>query len=412
LKKSILIVVYIFPPNPGIGGRRWAKYAKYFTRLGYDVHVICSQQTNPETSLWAHDVKDNPNIFVHRITEKYPSILGRIPKTVVDKIRYRLEFSAIKRKTQGSIFDRSMFWQEDFLSLARQLIQQHQIEKVFTSIAPMNHAFELSKLIHEFPNTKFVADFRDPWSNGKTYGFPQAERNRQEFEEAHERNILQAYHLITTSVAGLSDFFQSKYGVEKRKIYQLDHAIDVDDFKGIKRTKPEKLRILFNGSMYEGLQAEFDAVFKTLKATRDYEYKIDFFTPHVKPEYVRYNEESSHKVEFHQPMAANQFFQQMASSSFILILYPEKNADFLTTKFYEIFYLGVPIIYVCKQGYVSELITKNNLGIHILPTEIEQKLPDILQLRNMKHFNENYDISSYTFEKSALDLLTKVETMK
>jgi hypothetical protein len=111
-------------------------------------------------------------------------------------------------------------------------------------------------------------------------------------------------------------------------------------------------------------------------------------------------------------MAANQFFQQMASSSFILILYPEKNADFLTTKFYEIFYLGVPIIYVCKQGYVSELITKNNLGIHILPTEIEQKLPDILQLRNMKHFNENYDISSYTFEKSALDLLTKVETMK
>ena len=302
----------------------------------------------------------NPNIHVHRIAEKYPSVLGKIPKTVIEKIRYKFEMSAIQRKTKGSLFDRSMFWNDDFLQLARQLIQQHQIDKVFTSIAPMNHAFELCKLIPEFPNTKFIADFRDPWSNGKTYGFPQVEKSRQEVEEMHERMILKSYHLISTSVANLADYFVNKYAIDARKIFQLDHAIDTDDFKGITPVKRNTLRLLFNGNMYEGLQQEFDALFKTLKQCKELAFEIDFYSPYIKPEYVRYNDEHAEKVRFHKPLPAKDFFQEMANSSFILVLYPEKNADFLTTKFYEIFYLGIPIIYVCKHGFVSDLITKNN----------------------------------------------------
>jgi hypothetical protein len=163
--------------------------------------------------------------------------------------------------------------------------------------------------------------------------------------------------------------------------------------------------------MYEGLQQEFDALFKTLKQCKELAFEIDFYSPYIKPEYVRYNDEHAEKVRFHKPLPAKEFFQEMANSSFILVLYPEKNADFLTTKFYEIFYLGIPIIYVCKHGFVSDLITKNNLGIHILPNEMEEKLPEILQQGNMKHYNKTYDISNFTFEKSATELLKKVESI-
>jgi hypothetical protein len=158
--------------------------------------------------------------------------------------------------------------------------------------------------------------------------------------------------------------------------------------------------------MYEGLQDQFDALFRALKKSRDISYKLDFYSPHVKSEYIRYNEESSQTVSFHKPLPANEFFQSMANSSYILVLYPDKNADFLTTKFYEIFYLKIPIIYVCKQGLVSDLITNNNLGVHLLPDELEEKLPNILKQRNMKHFNPNFDIGNYTFEKSTQNLLS------
>jgi hypothetical protein len=39
-KKHIILVNYDFPPNKGIGGRRWGKLAKEFAEQNCIVHVI------------------------------------------------------------------------------------------------------------------------------------------------------------------------------------------------------------------------------------------------------------------------------------------------------------------------------------------------------------------------------------
>ena len=38
--KHVLLISYSYPPYPGIGGRRWAKFSKYLSRLGFVIHVI------------------------------------------------------------------------------------------------------------------------------------------------------------------------------------------------------------------------------------------------------------------------------------------------------------------------------------------------------------------------------------
>ena len=88
LPPEILLLSYFFPPYPGIGGRRWAKFAKYFTRRGLRVHVISAENPFPEISAWQHDVDSNENIIQHPLPTGYPKILLSNPKNIFERAQY------------------------------------------------------------------------------------------------------------------------------------------------------------------------------------------------------------------------------------------------------------------------------------------------------------------------------------
>src|SRR6185437_7132391 len=92
-KKNVLIISYIFPPAPGIGGRRWAKFAKFFRRKNVDVYVISSKIVDDKVSTWATDVE---GIEVIRLDSKYPNIISTTPNSVIDKILYRIKLIEVK----------------------------------------------------------------------------------------------------------------------------------------------------------------------------------------------------------------------------------------------------------------------------------------------------------------------------
>ena len=71
MNKHILLASYVFPPYPDIGSRRWAKFAKYLARDGFNVHVVAARNPFKEQSLWTADIK-HENIYLHYLPPFFP----------------------------------------------------------------------------------------------------------------------------------------------------------------------------------------------------------------------------------------------------------------------------------------------------------------------------------------------------
>ena len=87
MKKKVLIISFVFPPYPGIGGRRWAKFSKYLSELGTDVFVLASENPFSYKSEWTKDVK---NCNIKRLPLKYPKALITFPKSFFGRINYNI----------------------------------------------------------------------------------------------------------------------------------------------------------------------------------------------------------------------------------------------------------------------------------------------------------------------------------
>ena len=80
---KILLVCYSFPPNPGVGGRRWAKFAKYLVKSGHYVEVINAKLTTDKLSTWSKDAQLlHEKNHVHSLPTSYPEIININPNKI------------------------------------------------------------------------------------------------------------------------------------------------------------------------------------------------------------------------------------------------------------------------------------------------------------------------------------------
>lgn len=407
--KHILIVAYIFPPTSGIGGRRWAKFAKYFAKLGYTVHVICSVQHNREISLWIDDVKDNPNIITYGIRQKYPAVLSTIPKTIFEKIQYKIALNYVSIFSKGSIYDSSIFWNKEFEDLAKIILEKNNIEIAVVTIAPIHHATRLIKLKNQFHNTKFVADFRDPWILGNRYGFPQTTINRHNYENEAEKNVCEKYDLITMPNDDMINASSDYFSLSKEKYYKLEHAIDIDDFENKKKIFTNHIvSLLYIGTLYPNLKDQFDAIFKATISLEN--VKFEFLTSNNNESYFAFAKKS--QVLFNQQIEPKLLFEKISNSNFVLVVLNNSMKVTLYTKFIEIVCARTPIILISNHGEATEFVVKNKLGFHLNYDEVESKLPLILKEGKMKDYNYNFDFSDFTFENITNKLIDRITNLE
>lgn len=178
-QKKILIITYYWPPAGGPGVQRWLKFAKYLPEYGWDPVIYTPE--NPSYPLTDEslmkDVPEGIEIVKTKIWEPY-QLAEKLNKS--NKKFKAGQFDVGKNQSwksrlsiwvRGNFFipDARVFWVKPSVKFLEKYLKENKIDVVVTSGPPHSlHLIGLN-LKKQLPDLKWIADFRDPWTEISYY---------------------------------------------------------------------------------------------------------------------------------------------------------------------------------------------------------------------------------------------------
>jgi len=143
------------------------------------------------------------------------------------------------------------------------LIKKHDIDCIITSSPP--HSVQITGfIVKKLTGVKWIADFRDPWSEVMHYK-PQGARSllSERLERWMERKVLKGADGVLTTTAPLARLYQKRFPHAGDKFTYMPNSIDGEKFKDLKTLrKYRKFTMTYAGTLYAGRTPEpvFEAV--------------------------------------------------------------------------------------------------------------------------------------------------------
>ncbi|SUX46232.1 glycosyltransferase family protein [Chryseobacterium indoltheticum] len=177
--KKILIITYYWPPAGGPGVQRWLKFAKYLPEFGWKPIIYTPE--NPSYPLLDEslmkDVPDHLEIVRTKIWEPY-QLAEKLNKSnkkfkagQFDVGNNQSWKSKLSIWVRGNFFipDARVFWVNPSTKFLEQYLKINNIETIVTSGPPHSMHLIGLNLKKKFPDLKWIADFRDPWTEISYY---------------------------------------------------------------------------------------------------------------------------------------------------------------------------------------------------------------------------------------------------
>lgn len=405
--EPILLISHTFPPYKGIGGRRWAKFAKALARMGHPVHVIHSAGSEDlKGSLWTADVNE-AGIFAHPLPQRYPTVLFKRPLTrFSEKVMYRVWKLLLPMMTKGNWLDKSILWRGQLMREAGSLIQEHGIRWVLITGAPFR-LFHFGVQLKKQHDVRLLCDLRDPWTWHDGYGQGSLSASDRSIERGLEQEMMEQADRVTSPHPSVIDHLRSAYPAQAAKCSVLGHAIDPDELgEPLPPRNDGNVRLIYAGSLYGAHEAEayFEQLMRAFETMRDTQAErwgrvhLDLYiTGHGTDAYrakLKARGLGGH-IRMHAPLPAREVFKRIAEADGVLVFIPSFNKDLLGTKFTEIFYLRRPVIHVGEPGAVSRAILSRNLGTSIPVERLVEELPAILSGERTIAIDTHVDLNEH-----------------
>src|SRR6266853_2028189 len=122
MPQKLLIISHVFPPAPGIGGRRWAKFAKYLHRKGYGITVLTAETISNSVSEWTDDAK---GLKIETLPFHFPKIVANPENSIFKKLSYYVWVGILKFLKRGNYFDKTIFWKKQITKKISKLIEKN-----------------------------------------------------------------------------------------------------------------------------------------------------------------------------------------------------------------------------------------------------------------------------------------------
>ena len=370
--KRVLIVTYYWPPNGGAGVQRWLKFVKYLPQHGWQPVVYTPE--NPELVAedpgLLDDVPREAEVIKRRISEPYglyKRLTGRGAKEKVhtaflseEKREGWRDRMALWVRSNFFIPDARVGWVGPSVRFLKQYLREHPVDVVVTTGPP--HSMHLIGLrLKRALGIRWVADFRDPWTNIDFYRQLKLSRSADRRHRRLEAEVLREADTVVAVGWTLADELRD---LGAKRVEVITNGFDPADVPDPPEAVDGRFSLVHVGSLTATRNAP--GLWKALaeRCAGDPEFAARFVLRFVGP--VDHTVLDSiaeaglaDKVERIGPVDHAQAMREMQRARVLLLLLNDTaNAKgILTSKLFEYLAVGRPILAVGpKDGDVARVL--------------------------------------------------------
>lgn len=397
IPQKVLIVCHGFPPNPGVGGRRWAKLSKFMYASGVDATVLHAKPDDTANSPWNEDVKGIKTIVYPR---KYPKVITGSVTKLTEKIAYRIFIFLLKLITKSNYYDRAVLLEDEMRRLILKTTKNQGVNNIIITGAPFSLLYYAALVKKENPHLNFIADIRDSWLDDNYFGFGIIGTKRQREEEKRLRFVLQTADTIVVPNPLMKEMYSNMIG--NKNILLQPHGFD-DTLVQASVKERSNVNLVNFGSQYHDMENVMELVSNSIEASG---CRLNFYTSDEKYKKIfSKGNKLNQQVFFHKIVPEKEVFKILSESTAAILFTNEAIKDFIATKYIETVASRTPIVVIGVEGEASRFIVENKLGVFISENKIMELIPNIRQILNDLPYNNNFDVSKYSMKKQAEEII-------
>ncbi|KMQ69507.1 glycosyl transferase family 1 [Chryseobacterium sp. FH2] len=383
-QKKILIITYYWPPAGGPGVQRWLKFAKYLPEFGWKPVIYTPE--NPSYPLLDESlVKDIPEDIEtvktkiwepYQLAEKLNKSNKKFKAGQFDVGKNQSWKSKLSIWIRGNFFipDARVFWVKPSVKFLEHYLKENKIDVVVTSGPPHSlHLIGLN-LKKKFPNLKWIADFRDPWTEISYYKHLKLTKSSDQKHRQLENSVFKNADItLATSYTDAENF--RKNGANAVCITNgFDETDAITQTQKLPHTHPpeQKFTLSYIGVLEQLRNPE--NLWKTLdylvKTNTDFAQNFTLkFVGRIDDKILNSIENSSLKKHILNLgyLSHDKAVEEMAKSSLLLITnFPDESSKgIIPGKIFEYLATGKQIIsFGPNQADVSKILDETKAGRH------------------------------------------------
>lgn len=385
--KKVLILTYYWPPSGGAGVQRWLKFVKYMRDYGWEpvVYTVENGEMPVVDNSLEKDVPPGVVVLKTPIWEPYTIYKRFIGRKKDDKINASFlnenKKAGLTEKIsvwiRGNFFipDARKFWIKPSVTYLSDYISKHKIEHVISSGPPHSMHLIALGLKKKFTELKWVADFRDPWTNIDFYQKLMLSKWADTKHHRQELSVLKNADVVLSVGKMMSDEFEEMLErsgeTDPGKFKVISNGFDETDVNKEGEAKDKKFSIAHIGTLVKDRNPDilWKVLGKLVKENQEFRKQLEIklvgkIDIYVKEQIKTYGLNSFvKKIEYlpHDEVIK----EQQRSRVLLLLVNNTKNAKgILTGKFFEYMASGAPILAIGPvDGDLAEIIHETNSGL-------------------------------------------------
>jgi glycosyltransferase involved in cell wall biosynthesis len=409
---KVLIITYYWPPAGGSGVQRWLKFVKYLQEFGIDAVVYTADNANylkKDTSL-LNQVPKNLKTLKQAIWE---------PTDVLFWKKKQQQKNGVSNLSKGGLLsfirgnfcipDPKIFWVKPSVVYIQNYLDKNKVD-VIISTGPPHSMHLIAKKLHQQNDIKWVADFRDPWSdlyyndNFKQLAF--AKNKNKRLEHAVLKNA--------DCVLTVSDSLKKEFSKIAKRVEVITNGFDCEVLDSSKTVLDTHFSISYIGLLPK--QSNPNILFKVLKKLCEEntifkkEVRVNFIgdiSEEVKAEIKSTNLDKN--TNFIGYVSHEKAIAYQRKSQVLLLLVPnvKNNKGILTGKLFEYLTAKRPILAIGpEEGDLATILAETNAGV-VVNFDNEEKLEFQIKELYQKFKDKKLTVSANNIQKYHRKELTK-----